>query len=123
MRGLFDDLRAAAEDGDLAYSVALTEYQHRDFSLVDVVQKGCSKGSAVRAWAERQQVTPAEVMAVGDNLNDLEMLQFAGRPVIMGNAVQDLKDYGWDATATNDEAGVARAIETFVLGRASYKEA
>jgi Cof subfamily protein (haloacid dehalogenase superfamily) len=123
MRALFDDLRAAACTGNgggaFRYSVALTEYLHRDFSLVDVVQAGCSKGSAVRAWAERQQMTPANVMAVGDNLNDLEMLQFAGCPVIMGNAVQDLKDFGWPVTSTNDEAGVARAIETFALRKAS----
>ena len=107
---------AAAKD----YSVALTEYEHRDFSLVDVMQAGCSKGSALAAWAERQGLSPSEVMAVGDNLNDLEMLEFAGTPVVMGNAIADLKTRGWAATATNDEAGVARAIETFVLAEASY---
>ncbi|HEY7499428.1 MAG TPA: Cof-type HAD-IIB family hydrolase [Vicinamibacterales bacterium] len=122
MRALVDDLRGAACGGDggaARFSVALTEYQHRDFSLVDVVQAGCSKGSAVRAWADRHGLGPSNVMAVGDNLNDLEMLQFAGCPVVMGNAVQDLKDYGWPVTSTNDEAGVARAIETFALRKAS----
>ena len=54
---------------------------------------------------------------MGDNLNDLEMLEFAGTPVVMGNAIDDLKTRGWTATATNDEAGVARAIETFVARR------
>jgi Cof subfamily protein (haloacid dehalogenase superfamily) len=130
MRGLFDRLRAAApselgtasrEGG--AYSVSLTEYGHRDFSLVDVMQAGCSKGSALAAWAERQDLSPSEVMAVGDNLNDLEMLEFAGTPVLMGNAIDDLKTRGWAVTATNDEAGVARAIETFVLAEASKRPA
>ena len=51
-------------------------------------------------------------MAVGDNLNDLEMLEFAGRPVVMGNALDELKTRGWAVTATNDEAGVARAYST-----------
>jgi Cof subfamily protein (haloacid dehalogenase superfamily) len=124
MRGLFDGLRDAAPthapaEGE-GYSVALTEYEHRDFSLVDVMQAGCSKGSALAAWAERQGVSPSEVMAVGDNLNDLEMLEFAGTPVLMGNAIDELKTRGWAATETNDEAGVARAIETFVLAEASY---
>jgi Cof subfamily protein (haloacid dehalogenase superfamily) len=119
MRQLFDELRSAGAATQDGFSVALTEYQHRDFSLVDVVQAGCSKGSAVRAWAERQGLSSSEVMAVGDNLNDVEMLQFAGRPVIMGNAVQELKHHGWEMTSTNDEAGVARAIETFALGTAS----
>ena len=60
-----------------------------------------------------------EVMAMGDNLNDLQMLEFAGTPVLMGNALPELKDRGWTVTGTNDEAGVARAIETFVFKEAS----
>lgn len=122
MRGLYDDLRTHP-DHQIGYSVALTEYQHRDFSLVDIVQAGCSKGAALRAWTQRQGLTPAEVMAVGDNLNDLEMLEFAGRPVVMGNGVESLKLRGWAVTRSNDQAGVADAIETFVLKTASYKEA
>jgi hydroxymethylpyrimidine pyrophosphatase-like HAD family hydrolase len=121
MRKLYDELRADAQHGE-AYSVALTEYQHRDFSLVDIVQAGCSKGTALCAWSERQGLRRDEVMAVGDNLNDLAMLEFAGRPVVMGNAVADLKGRGWAVTASNDEAGVGAAIETFVLNQASYKE-
>ena len=58
-------------------------------------------------------------MAIGDNLNDLEMLEFAGTPVVMGNAVPDLKARGWAETDTNDNEGVARAVETFILGEAS----
>jgi Cof subfamily protein (haloacid dehalogenase superfamily) len=125
MRTVFDDLRAppatrapgASETTD--YSVALTEYEHRDFSLVDVVQAGCSKGMALREWSERQGYRREEVMAMGDNLNDLEMLEFAGRPVLMGNALPELKARGWAVTATNDDEGVARAIETFVFDGAS----
>jgi hydroxymethylpyrimidine pyrophosphatase-like HAD family hydrolase len=123
MRELFEDLRRRGADGGHAdsagYSVALTEYQHRDFSLVDVSRQGCSKGSALREWTERQGLTPAEVMAVGDNLNDLEMLEFAGLPVVMGNATEDLKGRGWATTTTNDCGGAAWAIETLALGKAS----
>jgi Cof subfamily protein (haloacid dehalogenase superfamily) len=120
MRQLFDDLRAAATEDGAHYSVALTEYGHRDFSLVDVMQAGCSKGAALADWASRQGLSPSEVMAVGDNLNDLEMLEFAGTAVVMGNAIDDLLTRGWNRTATNDEAGVAKAIETFVFAAASY---
>ena len=93
MRELFDGLappapRTRADDG--GYSVALTEYEHRDFSLVDVMQAGCSKGSALRrVGGSVRASSPSEVMAVGDNLNDLEMLEFAGTPVVMGNAIDD----------------------------------
>jgi hydroxymethylpyrimidine pyrophosphatase-like HAD family hydrolase len=136
MRSLFDLLRGqvpaaachatppvavvappAARNG--GYAVALTEYVHRDFSLVDVIREGCSKGAALRAWAAQRGIAAREVLAIGDNLNDLEMLEFAGQPVVMANALPELKTRGWTVTASNDAAGVAEAIETFVLARAS----
>ena len=107
------------EPGEM-FSVALTEYEYRHFSLVDVVQSGCSKGTALADWAARRGLAASEVMAVGDNLNDLEMLEFAGTPVVMANALPELKARGWAATSSNDDAGVARAIETFVFAEASY---
>jgi hypothetical protein len=110
---------ADAELDGLPYSVALTEYVHRNFSLVDVVRAGCSKGAALRHWAEQRGLSRQEVMAVGDNLNDRQMLEYAGVPVLMENAVAELKDRGWAVTASNDEAGVARAIETLVFRKAS----
>jgi hypothetical protein len=54
-------------------------------------------------------------MAIGDNYNDVEMLEFAGYPVIMGNACPELKQYGWTVTSSNDQSGVAAAVEQ-VLG-------
>jgi Cof subfamily protein (haloacid dehalogenase superfamily) len=124
MRVLFDGLRRRLADAATPeFSVTLTEYLGRDFTLVDVLQAGCSKGLALREWAARQGIAAGEVMAMGDNLNDLEMLEFAGRPVIMGNAVEELRARGWAEAATNDNAGVARAIETFVFGAASNERA
>jgi len=111
MRALFEQLRSGADE----FSVALTEYEHRDFSLVDVVRAGCSKGSALREWSERRGFGRSEVMAMGDNLNDLQMLEFAGTPVLMGNALAELKARGWAVSGANDEAGVAQAIHRFVL--------
>lgn len=108
MRRLFDRLRLRS---GAPYAVALTEYAHRDFSLVDIIREGCSKGAALREWAAARAIDPGAVMAIGDNLNDLQMLEFAGHPVLMGNAVPELKARGWAVTSTNDEAGVARAIE------------
>ena len=76
---------------------------------------GCTKGATLAAWARRRGYVPDEVMALGDNLNDLEMLEAAGLPVVMGNAVPALLARGWPITATNDEAGVADAIHRYVL--------
>jgi hypothetical protein len=98
-----------------AFTVAVTEYEERDFSLVDVLPAGCTKGATLIEWARRQGYARQEVMALGDNLNDVEMLEAAGLPVVMGNAVPALIARGWPVTASNDDAGVAVAIEQYVL--------
>ena len=54
----------------------------------------------------------------GDNLNDLEMLQYAGLPVVMGNCVAELKSLGWRETLSNDQGGVAAAIAMYAFGNA-----
>ena len=96
-------------------TLTLTEYEHRDFSLLDITAAGCSKGATLADWASRRKIRPAEIMAVGDNLNDLEMLQFVGHPVVMGNAVTKLKEMaeknGWLATADYEHDGLAQAIK------------
>ena len=91
-------------------TLTLTEYEDRDFSLLDIIAGGCSKGSTLAAWVKTLGIRPEEVMAVGDNLNDREMLEFAGHPVVMGNALDELKTAGWPITASNDEGGLALAI-------------
>lgn len=96
-------------------SIAMTEYESRDLSLVDVNRAGCTKGATLAAWAADRGVPRRQIMAIGDNFNDLEMLDAAGLPVVMGNAVDALKALGCFVTATNDEAGVALAIHRFAL--------
>jgi Cof subfamily protein (haloacid dehalogenase superfamily) len=97
------------------FKVAATVYESRDFSMIDVLHPHCSKGAALAEWAALRGLTREEVMAVGDNHNDLEMLSFAGVPVVMGNCVPELKNFGWHETASNDHNGVAAAIELFAL--------
>lgn len=97
------------------YAVALTEYEHRDFSLIDITSPLATKGRALAWRAEQLGLGRDEVMAVGDNFNDLEMLEFAGLPVVMANAVPGLKKRGWHVTGGHDEGGLAAAIRRFVL--------
>ena len=97
------------------YTIALTEYEDRDLSILDVLKRGVSKGVALAEWARRRGVAREEVMAIGDNWNDCEMLEFAGLPIVMGNSVAELKTRGWAVTLTNDEHGVAEAIRTYAL--------
>jgi Cof subfamily protein (haloacid dehalogenase superfamily) len=97
------------------FTLALTEYELRDFSILDVLRRGVTKGVALKEWARRRDIAREEVMAIGDNWNDREMLEFAGLPVVMGNSVAELKSLGWATTSSNDEAGVAEAIDTYAL--------
>jgi len=100
------------------FRLAATKYAARDFAMLDVLPPGCTKGAALAEWAERQGLRREEILAIGDNHNDLEMLHFAGIPVVMGNSVPELKTYGWHETHSNDDGGVAAAIERFALREA-----
>jgi len=91
-------------------SVALTEYEARDFSLVDINGAGCSKGSTLARWTTACGWSRDEVAAVGDNLNDVEMLDFAGQAFVMGNSADALRSRGYRLTGSNDEDGLASAI-------------
>jgi len=100
-------------------TVLRTEYPLRDLTIVDVLNRDCSKGHAVARWAGHRGIAREQVMAVGDNYNDVEMLAFAGLPFIMGNASEELKSRGWAVTRTNDECGVAAAVESMLGGPGS----
>jgi len=127
MRALTESLRLEAhgprpeveEKNEAAcrYAVSLTEYVHRDFSLVDVTAPNATKGHALAWRAQQLGLTRDEVMAVGDNFNDLEMLEYAGTPVVMANAVEGLKRPAWHVTRHQDEAGLAQAIRGLALGQ------
>tara|TARA_B100000029_G_scaffold335666_1_gene327793 strand:+ start:749 stop:1597 length:849 start_codon:yes stop_codon:yes gene_type:complete len=108
MRRLADVITGLPEAQQL--KITLTEYEHRDFSLLDIIHGGWSKGAALADWAEYLGAPSEAVMAIGDNLNDIEMLEYAGWPVVMENAVSALKTKEWPVTATNDNCGVAVTI-------------
>ena len=97
-------------------TVLRTEYPERDLSIVDVLNAECSKGHALERWADYRGIPRDRVMAIGDNYNDVEMLAFAGYPVIMGNASAELRGRGWKVTSSNDQNGVAVALEPILDG-------
>lgn len=97
------------------YTLALTEYVKTGMSMLDVLQRGVTKGSTLAAWAGLRGIVRENVMAIGDNWNDREMLEYAGLPVIMGNSIPELHLVGWAKTHSNDECGVAQAIRKHVL--------
>jgi Cof subfamily protein (haloacid dehalogenase superfamily) len=113
LRQAIDTLKSLPESQD--FELSLTEYLDRDLSILDVLRQGVTKGMALAEWTRLRGIAQAEVMAIGDNWNDREMLDFAGQPVLMGNAVPDLRAHGWPVTLSNDENGVAEAIRRYAL--------
>jgi Cof subfamily protein (haloacid dehalogenase superfamily) len=97
------------------FALAVTAYESKDFSMIDVISPRVSKGTALAEWAALRGIAREEILAIGDNHNDEEMLSFVGIPVVMENAVPELKTRGWHVTHTNDNDGVAAAIERFAL--------
>lgn len=103
-------------------TVLRTEYPERDLSMIDVLNAGCSKGHALERWAKHRGYRRDEVMALGDNHNDVEMLEFAGHPVIMGNACEELRSRGWRITRGNDACGVAAAVQWALEGSGAVSD-
>ena len=97
-------------------NILATIYPRLDFTLLDILPPDASKGIGVEKLAALNGLTHENVMVCGDNFNDLEMLEFAGTPVVMGNAATELKEReDFYTTLSNDENGVALAIERFIL--------
>ncbi len=103
---------------DLGETVTIlpTIYPQLDFTLIDILPPDASKGTGVEKIASLNGLTAESVMVIGDNFNDLEMLEFAGTPVVMGNADPSLLERAeFYTTLSNNESGVAAAIERFIL--------
>ncbi len=97
-------------------NILTTVYPRLDFTLIDILPPDASKGIGVEKLASINNLTAENVMVMGDNFNDVEMLEYAGTPVIMGNAAPELlENPKYHQTLSNDESGVALAIEKFIL--------
>ncbi|GKT27566.1 HAD-superfamily hydrolase, subfamily IIB like protein [Aduncisulcus paluster] len=84
---------------------------------MDVMNENVSKGNAIKALAEIYKITTQEIMAMGDNNNDIEMIQVAGIGVAMGNAGEAVKAVADDVAVHHEEDGVAWALEKYVLSK------
>lgn len=99
------------EIGDV-YEVAMS----KPF-FIEVNDKGISKGKALEVLCEHLKITNKEMFAIGDGLNDLSMIQFAGLGVAMGNANPLLKEQADVVTVSNAEEGFSVAVEQYVLNK------
>jgi len=83
--------------------------------ILEILQAGVSKWQALQQLAAQQGITPEEIIAVGDDYNDLDMIRYAGLGIAMGNAVDTVKAAADAITGSNAEDGLVQAIERFVL--------
>ncbi len=113
-----DDLRAELEAGlNGSANVLATVYPHLDFTLLDILPVGSSKATGLAKLAAHHGLKRENVMAVGDNFNDLEMLEYAGTAVVMGNADTSLlQRKEFYTTEGHNESGVSAAIKDHILG-------
>jgi hypothetical protein len=102
-----------------------TEYPARNLSILDLLPVGVSKGWALERLADRLGVDQKAVMAIGDNWNDMEMLEWAGQAVVMGNAARELRTVastrGWRQAPPNDRDGVAVVLERLIAQQLAVK--
>lgn len=93
-----------------------TEYPARDLSILDILPAGCSKGAAILSLAATHNISPNQILAIGDNWNDVSMFEIAGAAVLMSNAPEDLKALAntrnWRIGPSNIANGVADTIES-----------
>ncbi len=85
------------------------------YAEMAIMQTGCSKASGLMAFASQIGVSLTHVMAIGDNNNDIEMLEAVGWGVAMGQASDAVRSIAHAVTTSNTEDGVARAIEQYAL--------
>jgi Cof subfamily protein (haloacid dehalogenase superfamily) len=110
------ELWLAANEISTRIEMHRTEYPVRNLTILDILPPGCSKGIALDRLARKRGIDRQSIMAMGDNFNDLEMLRYAGQPVVMANGAPDLvalaEQEGWRIAPANDDDGVAQVLES-----------
>ncbi len=117
--GEMSELAVAIEERGFEISALRTVYPKDDLSLIDIVAPTVDKSEALAFLCARWGVAIDEVLAIGDNWNDRQMLLAAGKGCVMGNADPQLQALGLEVVPGNDEDGVAWAVERFVLAAAA----
>lgn len=83
--------------------------------FIDIMHADASKGHALQKLAAIRGIEPKEILAIGNYYNDVDMLQFAGLGIAMENAPEAVKQAANTVTASNNDNGVAKALEKYVL--------
>lgn len=84
-------------------------------NFLEILPKGVSKGTGIKLLADSLGIKQEEIIAVGDADNDIDMIEYAGLGVAMGNAFENVKAIADYISKTNEEDGVAHVINKFIL--------
>lgn len=112
--GVHEELKRAREYLLKIYEGVLNIFFSEPYFL-EITPPGIEKGAALEQLCNILSIGKEDVMACGDGLNDIPMLQFAGLSVAMGNACDEIKACADYITASNEEDGVAKAVRKFLL--------
>lgn len=114
---MYDLQRILEDELQNSVNILATIYPHLDFTLLDILPPNTSKATALDKLARINKLSHADIMVIGDNFNDLEMLEYAGTSIVMGNADKSLLEREeFYTTLSNNENGVAVAINKHILG-------
>lgn len=84
------------------------------FPVIEIIKHGLNKAVGLKYTSEYFDIPPSRIIAFGDEDNDLEMLEFAGRGVAMGNGIDEVKTIADDVTLTNEADGVAHYLNDYL---------
>lgn len=84
---------------------------------IEICGKDVNKGNAVRRFAQQMNILPHEIICIGDNLNDLSMIEYAGLGIAMGNAEEAVKKAADYIAPAHDADGVGKVLEKFILSK------
>ncbi len=121
VQGLFANLEDCQKAGARIREAVDAEVTAALHNNVEIMEAGVDKGNAIRFMADKFGIAIAEVMTFGDGGNDKSMIEAAGIGVAMANGVEELRQVADLVAESNDEEGVAKVIETYILGRKEEK--
>lgn len=84
-------------------------------TYLEIMDSSASKSQAIQIILERLGLSREEIMTIGDNFNDIDMLSFAGLGIAMANAPDEVKRYADDVTLSNDKDGLKHCLEKYVI--------
>lgn len=92
-----------------------TEDVQIEYFYTEITNKNVNKWTAIEYLLEIENIKPEEVVAIGDNVNDKEMIQNSGLGVVMGNSSEQMKEMADVVVSDNNSDGIAEVVEKYIL--------